>query len=72
MCNWITLLYTRNEHNIVNQLYSNESFFKKICISNVKKKNTPPACDGEQGRGKPSPSARGIQEQEGGGGLKNG
>ena len=23
MCNWITLLYSSNEHNIVNQLYFN-------------------------------------------------
>ena len=27
--NWLTLLHTWNEHNIVNQLYSNKIFFKK-------------------------------------------
>ena len=27
MYNWITLLYSRNEHNIVNQLYFNKKFF---------------------------------------------
>jgi len=26
MYNWFTLLYTWNEHNIVNQLYSNKIF----------------------------------------------
>ena len=29
MCNWIILLYSRNEHNIVNQLYFNEKKNKK-------------------------------------------
>ena len=29
MYNGITLLYTRNEHNIVNQLYSNKEEKKK-------------------------------------------
>ena len=29
MCNGFTLLYSRNEFNIVNQLYSNKKFFKK-------------------------------------------
>ena len=29
MYNWFTLLYSRNQHNIVNQLYSNKNFFKK-------------------------------------------
>ena len=24
MCNWFTLLYISNEHNIINQLYSNK------------------------------------------------
>ena len=28
MYNWITLLYTWNYHNIVNQLYSNKKFKK--------------------------------------------
>ena len=28
MYNWITLLHTWNEHNIVNQLYSNVKFLK--------------------------------------------
>ena len=28
MCNWITLLYNRNYHNIVNQLYLNKTFKK--------------------------------------------
>ena len=30
MCNWITLLYTRKQHNIVNQLYFNIYFFKNL------------------------------------------
>ena len=29
MYNWITLLYTWNWHNIVNQLYLNKHFLKK-------------------------------------------
>ena len=29
MYNWFILLYSRNEHNIVNQLYSNRKFLKK-------------------------------------------
>ena len=30
MYNWITLLYTWNEHNIVNQLYSNIKLKKSL------------------------------------------
>ena len=29
MCNWVTLLYRRNWHSSVNQLYVNKLFFKK-------------------------------------------
>ena len=29
MCNWVMLLYRRNEHNIVNQLYFNKTGKKK-------------------------------------------
>ena len=29
MYNWLTLLYRRNEHNIVNQLYSSKNIKKK-------------------------------------------
>ena len=29
MCNGFTLLYSRNQHNNVNQLYSNKNFKKK-------------------------------------------
>ena len=32
MYNWITLLYTWNQHNIVNQLYANIKF-KKLNVS---------------------------------------
>ena len=28
MCNWLTLLYTWNWHNIVNQLHANKVIFK--------------------------------------------
>ena len=28
--NWVTLLYSRDWHNIVNQLYFNKKFFKEI------------------------------------------
>ena len=32
MCDWITLLYSRNQHNIVNQLYFNKiNFLKSTC-----------------------------------------
>ena len=33
MRNWIILLYSRNEHNIVNQLYFNEKKIKKTNFS---------------------------------------
>ena len=29
MYNWFTFLYAWNQHNIVNQLYSNKLFFQK-------------------------------------------
>ena len=29
MYNWVTLLYSRNDHNIVNQLYFNENFYNE-------------------------------------------
>ena len=29
MYNWLTLLYRKNKHNIVNQLYSNKNIKKK-------------------------------------------
>ena len=29
MYNWCTLLYSKNEHNILNQLDSNKNFFEK-------------------------------------------
>ena len=29
MYDWVTMLYSRNWHNTVNQLYSNKIFFKK-------------------------------------------
>ena len=29
MYDWFTLLYTWNEHSVVNQLYSNKNFLKK-------------------------------------------
>ena len=37
---WFILLYTRNQHNTVNQLYSNNNFFKKkqLCKVNWKRK----------------------------------
>ena len=31
MCNWATLLYSRNSYNIVNQLYFNKIHFFKNC-----------------------------------------
>ena len=35
MCNWISLLYSRNYHNIVNQLYLNKpEKIKKINSEN--------------------------------------
>ena len=34
MYNWITLLYSRNQHNIVNQLYFNKINFKKFIHQN--------------------------------------
>ena len=41
MCNWITLLYSRNQHNIVNQLYFNKiNFFKKLSM-HPRVKSTP-------------------------------
>ena len=37
MYNWVTLLYSRNEHNIVNQLYFNKKNFLKemsaLCLN---------------------------------------
>ena len=38
MYNWITLLYSRNQHNIVNQLYFN---LKNYVKNKIKIKNTP-------------------------------
>ena len=32
MCKWITLLYARKQHNIVNQLYFNKYFYKNLKI----------------------------------------
>ena len=29
MYDWVTLLYSRNDHNLVNQLYFHKTFFKK-------------------------------------------
>ena len=39
MYNWITLLYSTNEHNIVNHLYFNKIFFKKAWVSSLRKQN---------------------------------
>ena len=35
MCKWITLLYTRKQHNIVNQLYFNKYFFLNLKIKKI-------------------------------------
>ena len=41
VCNWVTLLYSSNQHNIVIQLYFNKKFFNKpeIVYSNKFSKN---------------------------------
>ena len=33
MYNWITLLYSRNCHNLVNQLYLNKTFLKSLLLA---------------------------------------
>ena len=39
MYNWITLLYSRNDHNIVNQLYFNKTLKMKKIDQPKKKEN---------------------------------